>query len=48
MFENILIPISSEFYSKDILKRSVFLAEKFNSTINLVYIIEKKNLRSNR
>lgn len=44
MFKNILIPISSEFYSKEVLERSVFLAEKFKSTINLVYIIEEKTL----
>jgi len=44
MFKNILIPISSEFYSKDVLKRSAFLAEKFKSTINFVYIIEEKTL----
>lgn len=44
MFKNILVPISSEFYSKDVLKRSAFLAEKFKSTINLVYIIEEKTL----
>lgn len=44
MFENILIPISSEYYSKDVLKRSVFLAEKFKSKITLIYIIEEKTL----
>jgi hypothetical protein len=44
MFENILIPISSEFYSKEVLKRSVFLAKNFNSRINLIYIIEEKTL----
>lgn len=44
MFENILIPVSSEFYSKKILERSVFLAERFKSTINLIYIIEEKTL----
>jgi len=44
MFKNILIPISSEYYSKGVLERSVFLAEKFKSTINLVYIIETKTL----
>lgn len=44
MFQNILIPISSEYYSKEVLERSVFLAEKFNSTINLIYIIEEKML----
>lgn len=45
MFENILIPISSEFYSKKVLERSIFLAEKFNSSLNLTYIIEKKTLQ---
>ena len=44
MFENILVPVSSEFYSKKILERSVFLAEKFKSTIDLVFIIEEKTL----
>jgi len=44
MFENILIPISSEFYSKEVLKRSIFLAKNFNSKINLIYIIEEKTL----
>ena len=44
MFKNILIPVSSEFYSKDVLQRSVFLAEKFKSNIDLVYIIEEKAL----
>lgn len=44
MFKNILIPISSEYYTKEVLERSVFLAEKFNSIINLIYIIEEKTL----
>jgi len=44
MFKNILIPISSEFYSKAVLHRSVFLAEKFKSNISLIYIIEEKTL----
>jgi nucleotide-binding universal stress UspA family protein len=44
MFKNILIPISSEFYSKHVLQQSVFLAEKFGSKLNLVYIIEEKTL----
>ena len=44
MFKNILIAISSEFYSKDVLERSVFLAEKFKSKIDLIYIIEAKAL----
>jgi nucleotide-binding universal stress UspA family protein len=44
MFKNILIPVSSEFYSKKILERGVFLAEKFKSTVNIIYIIEEKTL----
>lgn len=44
MFKNILIPISSEFYQKEIFKTGAFLAEKFNSTITLLYIIEEKTL----
>ena len=44
MFKNILIPISSEYYSTEVLKRGVFLAEKFKSDINLIYIIEEKVL----
>lgn len=44
MFNNILIPISSEFYKKEVLQTGGFLAEKFDSKINLVYIIEEKTL----
>ena len=44
LFKKILVPISSEFYSQDVLERSVFLAKKFDSTINLIYIIEEKTL----
>lgn len=44
MFNNILIPISSEYYSKEVLKRGVFLAKKFKSKITLIYIIEEKTL----
>ena len=44
MFKDILIPVSSEFYTKKILERGVFLAEKFKSTANVVYIIEEKTL----
>lgn len=44
MFKKILVPVSSEFYSKDVLKRCIFLAEKFESTVHLVYIIEEKTL----
>jgi len=42
VFKNILIPISSEFYSINVLMRGVFLSKKFKSKINLVYIIEEK------
>lgn len=44
MFKNILIPISSEFYSKSVIDRSAFLAQKFNSNVDLLYIIEEKTL----
>ena len=41
MFENILIPISSEFYPKEVFNQGTFLAEKFKSKITLIYIIEE-------
>lgn len=44
MFQNILVPISSEFYSKDVIKRSILLAETFTGTVHLLYIIEEKPL----
>jgi len=44
MFQNILVPISSEFYSKDVIKRSILLAGTFTGTVHLVYIIEEKPL----
>ena len=44
MFKNILIPVSSEFYSKKILERAAFLAKKFKSHIKIIYIIEEKTL----
>ena len=44
MFKNILIPFSSEFYPKQVLNRSVFFSKKFNSKINLIYVIEEKTL----
>ena len=44
MFENILIPISSEFYPKQVLKRGLYLSEKFNSKLTFLYIIEEKAL----
>ena len=44
MFKNILIPISSEYYKKDVFRTGAFLASKFDSSIDLVYIIEEKTL----
>ncbi len=44
MFKDILVPISSEYYSKELLERTAFLAEKFKSRVNLIYIIEEKVL----
>ena len=44
MFKNILVPISSEFYAKEVLIRSATLAKKFKSSITLIYIIEEKTL----
>ena len=44
MFKKILVPISSEFYSKNVVKRGIRLAEMFHSSITLVYIIEEKTL----
>ena len=44
MFKNILVPISSEYYSKEVLESTAFIAEKFKSKINLIYIIEEKVL----
>lgn len=41
MFENILVPISSEYYNKPVINRAIFLAEHFNSKITLLYIVEK-------
>lgn len=44
MFNKVLIPISSEFYGKHVLKRGEFLADNFKSKIDLIYIIEEKTL----
>jgi len=48
MFKNILIPISSEHYSKNVLKTGIFLAEKFHSNVTLVYIIEEKTINKTK
>ncbi len=44
MFKNILIPISSEVYSRQVLERAIFLADKFKSKLTLFYIIENRTL----
>ncbi len=45
MFEKILVPVSSEFYSKDVIRRSIFLADTFNGTVHFLYIIEEEPLQ---
>ena len=45
MFKNIIVPISSEFYSKKVIKRSLFLAERFHSTVHILYIIEENSMQ---
>lgn len=42
MFGNILTVVSSESYQEEVLKRSVFLAEKFKGNLDLIYVIEQK------
>jgi hypothetical protein len=44
VFKNILIPISSEFYSKEVFEQGAYLAERFESKVTIVYIIEEKTL----
>lgn len=44
MFKNILVPISSEFYPKNILERAIYLAEKLQSKLTITYIIEEKTI----
>ncbi len=46
MFTKILIAISSEFMSEGPVKRAAQLAEKFNSEVKLLYIIEEKVLET--
>lgn len=45
LFHHILLPISSEYYAKNVLMRGALLAKTFNSPIHLIYIIEEKTLR---
>jgi len=44
MFNNIIIPISSEYYSKHVFPRAAQFVDMFNSKITLLYIIEEKTL----
>jgi len=44
MFKRILIPISSEYYPKEVIMQGVFLAEKLQGSVTLLYIIEEKTL----
>ena len=41
MFKNILVPVSSEHYSKKVIERSIFIAETFQSNVHILYIIEE-------
>jgi len=45
MFKKILVPISSEYYSKDVIKRTIFLAKIFNSTVHILNILEENPLQ---
>jgi len=44
LFKKILVPISSEFYSKKVIKRGLELAEIFQSNLTIAYIMEEKTL----
>ncbi len=44
MFSDILVPISSENISEDVLIRAIHLAELFQSKLTFLYIIEEKTL----
>jgi len=45
MFKKILVPVSSEYYSKEVINRSIFIAETFNSTVHILFIIEDTPLQ---
>lgn len=42
MFENILVTISSEYFSDSAIKRAVELSKRFGSEITLLYVVEEK------
>jgi len=42
LFGNIMIPVSSEFFSRAALKRGAELATLFGSTVTVIYIIEER------
>jgi hypothetical protein len=44
LFENVLIPISSEFFKKEIFKTAEILVKNFHSKIKILFIIEEKTL----
>ncbi len=44
LFKRILVPISSEFYSKEAVRRGFELARLFNCSVTIAYIIEEKTL----
>jgi hypothetical protein len=43
-FDKILLPVSSEFFNRNVFSTALLLAEKFQSGITLMYIIEEKTL----
>ena len=45
IFERILVPISSEYFPVNAVKRAGELSEIFESTVEIVYIIEEKTLK---
>jgi Universal stress protein family len=44
VFERILIAISSEFYTTEVLRQGAMLAQRCGSMVSIVYIIEEKTL----
>ncbi len=44
MFKNVLIPISSEFYQRNLFKTALMLHKKIQPQFKLLYIIEQKTL----